>query len=426
MLFISVKCMIEIQLRILSVNDLKRNFVIILYIMSKSHVSIDFVTQLTKRTFTITDVIKLLKTNINNNIIEDAFFPSNKVSKGGESQHKYYRQKCAKDCIATIMSVKKNKRTKVLSDNFIIPPIEKYTELIKRNFSVPQLKTICRHYKQKVSGNKNELQNRIFFYMLRSCDASIIQRAWRKHIVKKYHLLRGPAIVRRELCVNDTDFCSMESLKDISYTQFFSYKDTDDKIYGFDLTSLFTLLSKGNLNTTNPYNRKVFPRRIRKKINSILRIAQIMKDTIVLDIEEPEKVTPQKLIEQRTIDTFHYMDLLGNYTNTSWFTSLGRAALIRFIRELSDIWMYRAQLSETTKREICPPHGNPFGNVLLTLLNCTTNNLKKHALDIIEKMVKTGVNQPSQCLGANYVLCAFTLVNENARDSLPWLYQSVA
>lgn len=394
--------------------------------MSKSHVSTEFISQLTKHTFTITDVIKLLKTNIDNNIINDAFFLSNNKSKGDESQLKYYREKCVKNCIATILSVKKNKREKVVAANFIIPPLEKYTALIEKNFSVNQLKTICRYYKQKVSGNKNELQNRIFFYMLRSCDASIIQRAWRKHIIKKYHRLRGPAIVRRELCVNDTDFCSMESLTDISYTQFFSYKDMDDKIYGFDLTSLFTLLSKGNLNTTNPYNRNVFPRRIRKKINAILRIARIMRDTIIIDIEEPEEISPQKLIEQRTIDIFHHMDLLGNYTNTSWFSTLGRAALIRFIRELYDIWMYRAQLSESTKREIYPPHGNPFGNVLLTLLNSTTNNLKKHALDIMEKMVKYGVNQPSQCLGTNYVLCAFTLVNENARESLPWLYQSVA
>ena len=394
--------------------------------MSKSNVSTEFMAHMMKQTFTITDVIKLLKTNIDNNIIKNTLFFANKVEKGNEPSINYYRTKCVNDCISTIMHVKKNKREKVLSDNFLIPTSEKYTELIEKNFSVNQLKTICRYYKQKVSGNKNELQNRIFFYMLRSCDANIIQRSWRKHIVKRYHKLRGPAIFRRDICVNDTDFCSMESLHDISYTQFFSYRDVDDKIYGFDLTSLFTLLSKGNLNTTNPYNRKVFPRKIRKKINSILRISCIMKDNIILDIEEPEDISPQKLIEQKVVDVFHYMDLLGNYTNTTWFTSLGRAALIRFIRELSDIWMYRAQLSETTKREICPPHGNPFGNVLMTLLNSTTIDLKKHALNIIEKMIKCGVNQPSQCLGANYVLCAFTLVNENARDSLPWLYNSVA
>jgi hypothetical protein len=394
--------------------------------MSKSYLSAEYIELLATRTFTIADVIKLLKTNITHATIKDFLFLSNNTLKCHTLSPKYYRKECVNRCIESILATKKNKREKVTVTNFVVPPSDKYTELIENNFSVPQLKTICRHYKQKLSGNKNEIQNRLFFFMLRSCDANIIQRVWRKHIIKKYHRLRGPASVRRELCVNDTDFCSMESLTDISYAQFFSYKDIDDKIYGFDLTSLFTLLSKGNLNTTNPYNRKIFPRSIRKNINSILRLARIIKETIIIDIEEPEEISPQKQIEQRTISIFHNMDLLGNYTNTSWFTSLGRTALIRFIRELGDIWMYRAQLTESTKREICPPQGNPFGNVLLIMLNSTTENLKKLALDIIEKMVNHGVNHASQCLGTNYVLCAFTLVNENARISLPWLYQSVA
>ena len=396
--------------------------------MSKSFIVTDYIQLLTKRTFTITEILRFIKNNNNTlEVIEKMLFHSNNINKG-ETQHlfQHYRKACTNKCLSAIMEIKTQKRRKVSKEDFVVPSIEKYTEIIKNNYSVSQLKMICRYYKQKLSGNKDEVQNRILFYMLRSCDVNIIQRVWQKYIMKKYHKLRGPAAVNRKLCVNDTDFCSMESLDDISYAQFFSYKDIDDKIYGFDLTSLFTLLSKGNLNTTNPYNRKIFPKIIRKNINSILRISSIIKETIIIEIDEAEEITPQKQIEQRTIELFHNMDLLGNYTSTNWFSSLGRAALLRFIRELADIWMYRAQLSEDTKREICPPHGNPFGNILQILLNITTENLKKSALDIMEKMVNHGVNHPSQCLGANYVLCAFTLVNENARESLPWLYQSVA
>ena len=46
-------------------------------------------------------------------------------------------------------------------------------------------------------------------------------------------------------------------------------------------------------------------------------------------------------------------------------------------------------------------------------------------LNIMEKLVKNGVNRPSRCLGANYVLCALTLVSPDAAEALPWLYQSV-
>ena len=49
---------------------------------------------------------------------------------------------------------------------------------------------------------------------------------------------------------------NMEPLEEIKFNQFLSYRDEDEVIYGFDITSLFNLFSKnGNINN-NPYNRK--------------------------------------------------------------------------------------------------------------------------------------------------------------------------
>ena len=97
------------------------------------------------------------------------------------------------------------------------------------------------------------------------------------------------------------------------------------------------------------------------------------------------------------------------------------------MRELGDIWGYRAQLSDTVKREICPPIGDPFRTINIhTLPNHTIEGLKKMALTTMESLVRRGVNESSRALGANYVLCALTLVNNDAANALPWLYQSVA
>ena len=63
---------------------------------------------------------------------------------------------------------------------------------------------------------------------------------------------------------------------------------------------------------------------------------------------------------------------------------------------------------------------------LHALPNYTLEILKKNALIVIENLVKRGVNETSRALGANYILCALTLVNEEAANALPWLYQSVA
>ena len=58
--------------------------------------------------------------------------------------------------------------------------------------------------------------------------------------------------------------------------------------------------------------------------------------------------------------------------------------------------------------------------------NQTETNTQKCALRIIEFLVKSGHNNDNRALGAIYVLCALTLVSEDARTALPWLFQSVA
>ena len=101
--------------------------------------------------------------------------------------------------------------------------------------------------------------------------------------------------------------------------------------------------------------------------------------------------------------------------------------MIRFIRELIDIWEYRALLSDTIKKEICYPQGLPFKYINVTILNeISFNTLQKMGLTLIEQFVKTAINRESAALGASYVLCALTLVNMDAANALPWLYESVA
>ena len=50
---------------------------------------------------------------------------------------------------------------------------------------------------------------------------------------------------------------------------------------------------------------------------------------------------------------------------------------------------------------------------------------KSNKVTIIEKLVRSGINHDSKCLGANYVLCALTLVSSDAATAIPWLFQSV-
>ena len=68
----------------------------------------------------------------------------------------------------------------------------------------------------------------------------------------------------------------------------------------------------------------------------------------------------EKVIELRALSLFQNINALGNYSDSQWFLSLTKLQLIKFIKELADIWNYRAQIDEQTKNKICPLHGNPF------------------------------------------------------------------
>ena len=240
--------------------------------------------------------------------------------------------------------------------------------------------------------------------------------------------LRGPGYNKLELCLNDTDFYLMDNLSDISHYEFFSYRcSSDGMIYGFNINSIYKLVLNGGKN--NPYTRELLPKNIVKNVNKIIRISYMIGQPIIFlakDNDQESNISREKQLELEVINIFQAIDALGNITNHTWFWTLSQIRLVRFIRYLKDIWSYRAQLSYSMKREICPPNGDPFFDVdFLSLPNKTTQNLRKYSIDIMNRMIMNGINDGAKSLGANYILCALTLVSPEAAQDLPWLYDAV-
>ena len=320
------------------------------------------------------------------------------------------------------------KLIKMSDDNIIIPTIKNYNTMTNYNYNLSQLKVIIKHYKLKISGNKNELAARIYSYLYLSSYAIKIQRIFRGRIVKKYMIMRGPAIMKRKLCTNSTDFVTMDPIEEINFHQFISYRDEDGFVYGFDISSLFTLFSKNGIVLKNPYNRNIIPDSVFKSIKSLIILGKMLKIRINLHLEDDiQTLTEEKAIELRSLTLFQNIDALGNYSNSNWFLSLNKQQIIKLMRELADIWSYRAQLTMDVKRNICPPHGDPFRNLNMSVIHISQNmnTIRKIVLEVLEKLVNNGVDTDSKTLGAYYVLGALTLVNEDAAASLPWLYQSL-
>ena len=336
-----------------------------------------------------------------------------------------------------INDLKKTKKCKINDIDFHIPDFTEYVLILQNNYNVNQLKKIAKQYKIKISGNKNELTTRIYSFLMISNYSIIIQKHARKYIFQKFIKLNNHSITQKLNCVNDTDFLSMNELSKLPVSNFFTYFDEQNKqLYGFDIVSIYNLYIKsGNekqKSVNNPYTNLPFPNDLFNKINLFIKFAKTLQFSINLNSidEENETIVDEDDIDMRIQAVFHKMDSYGNYTCSSWFTDLSSIHILKFIRELQDIWSYRAQLSEETKRCICPPNGNPFISSYLLrnprhILNINERFLKKMAIQIIENMINNGIDRDSCSLGCFYVLGALTLVSPEAANTMPWLYESV-
>ena len=333
--------------------------------------------------------------------------------------------------------VNSKKKSKISDNDFYILDFNEYESIQKINYNLKQLNEICKHYKLKISGNKNELTNRAYEYLRKSFSIIKIQSQFRKYLCKLSISLRGPALFDRSLSTNHNDFYTFDNINNLLFYNFISWRE-DKNIFSFDIYSLHELINNSikdksnndNKTTLNPYNRTEISSKTINNLTQIIRLNKIhgvkFKDN---------KITTNEIII--TIDTFNRkimdiclrIDSLGNYTDVKWFNSLGRRQLVKFINVLHDIWNYRAQIPEDVKREICSPVGRPFAFVNCNynyLCNCSILNLKMIFVKIIENFINKGINDTSSSLGAMYVLSALTLVNNDTAEALPWLFQSVA
>lgn len=307
-----------------------------------------------------------------------------------------------------------------------VPSYDNYDDLKNYNFKLDQLKTICNFYSLKKTGIKSVLVNRIYNFLKYGKFATIIQRHSRGHMQRAFNKQCGPAIFNKSLCINDSDFLTMDPLSEINYPQFYSIKDSDGFVYGFDAISLYNLLIKDGTNATNPYTRSELPSDLLKKLKKHIATSKILCNSpIQIEIQnDMEHLSGEKQMELKALELFQHMNSLGNYSDQSWFMNMNRMNLIVFLRELFDVWTYRSQINNDTRATIYPA-GNPFMHINLhDLGNYATTNLKKMGIVLIENLTTKGISADAQSLGTFYVLGALTLVNSEARNTLPWLYQS--
>jgi hypothetical protein len=381
------------------------------------------------------------------------------------------------------------------------------------DYKVAELKEMCAiiqrdfdYKKVKLSGTKGELRQSVYNFYHHTFHCIKIQLKFNSFLRRKLNKLRGPALSNREICINETDFYSLDPIRDIPNQQFFSYEEVkvdndndkcsndDEKskskkscYYGFDIASIYNLILSDNgveneyglsrrlifNESNNPYNRNKFPHNIVRDILKIIKLDRILSRKRVLknkkmtknqmmnnhvnnnnnyeydnnnyvaqdnnavmgggmNIALPQDVlTPHQRFRQHVLRLFQTINALGHYSDPEWFVALTYEQHITFLRELIDIWNYRAELSPQARRTIYPPYGDPFPHYVLGWVThqfyiyLSPENIININLTVIERFIASAVSEGDRCLGSNFILCALTLVSIPAREALPWLYQSV-
>lgn len=293
------------------------------------------------------------------------------------------------------------------------------------------IKKTLQHFNIETKGlKKNILETKLknLFDRLNSYQKDVssivfIQRTIKKKFMEKQIKLYGEGIINKSLCQNLEDFYTFENFNNISDDFFFSYKDSHDKIYYFDIRSFNKLISKSKNKPVNPYNREEIPQNVINIAHN--RIKYMTEKKISTEFEEDDTpMTEEQIYFSQVMDIFQKIDELNvtaTGTNPTWFTHLNVNQLKKFYRNLEDIWNYRANLTLNQKKQIVP--NNDVFKISLNKI-FLTNNVKKVRniiLTDMDKLVSSGISDNHKTTGCYYILIALSEISPQCADALPWL-----
>lgn len=256
------------------------------------------------------------------------------------------------------------------------------------------------------------------YYFININKIIYLQSIFRKIYINKLNLLRGPALYKRNLSTNETDFYTFEKIDNIPFKYFFSYNE-NQSIYSFDIRS-FKLLTQ-QTQILNPYNRNIISVNI---LNNALKLIKYLKLNNIFIEYEKDILTEEQQLNERIINTFQKIDTHGYNTDITWFSSLNINKLKKFWINLEDIWNYRCNLSTNDKKKIIQ-NIIPFIKIKqINKFNINNKTMLQYTiLDDINIFISNGIDPPSSNTGCLYVLTALSEVNLQCLESMPWLSQ---
>lgn len=243
-------------------------------------------------------------------------------------------------------------------------------------------------------------------------------------------LRQGPATFDLSLSTNANDFFTYAPIEEIEKIHLFSFLDSNDKqIYVCDVRSIHLLIHYAKIEGNkpqNPYTRNMIHFDIVKKVYK--HIDYCMRHSYSYEYEPLRPPTPEQSFRMKVVDVFTLINELNYYSTPEWFLTLDLSRQKRFYRELYELWNFRAGLTAVQKNTIVPGYSSKvFKHTIHYVNNMTTlEDIRKFNLHQIKCLISSASLEGDKSTGAMYVLTALTVVNNQAREAYPWLYESIA
>ena len=297
---------------------------------------------------------------------------------------------------------KKHKRYHLIDDNNLIIK-DKFTFQIK-DYLLNDLKT---YYCRRINDKKgNHLKK---FYFEEICKhIEKINNYEETKIIKIQSLFRRNKILNslRKNCNNTEDFYTYDPLSEIDDKYFYSYTDSKGFKWGFDIRSLVKLIE---MDYPNPYTTEKFSNKILKDVKE--KISKLKNNNLFINIEENILRDRKASIKQKVVDLFSDIELNGYSCQVNWFLEMSGRRLKELYKQLEDLWNYRAQLSQESKRNICPPDGRIFTTPIIEVMNYNCKeDLQELIIHDVSKF-KNSINLSDKKLGYMYFIIGLSVVS---------------
>ena len=277
------------------------------------------------------------------------------------------------------------------------------------NISDYLVKDLTNYYYLRINNSKTKNKYKKKYYFDEVCKfINSLDEYEESKIIKIQSLMRKKIALNRtnNKCNNTEDFYTYDPLNEIDYLYFFCYKDLKGFNWGFDIRSLFKLIS---MNYPNPYTTEKIPENV---IKDVKKKIQVMKENNSFeDINEIILRDRKASIKQKAVDLFSEIELNGYSCEINWFFDLSGRRLKELYKQLEDLWNYRAQLSREMKRLICPPDGRVFTTPVSEVLHY---NCKEELQELIlheSSKFKNAINLSDKKLGYMYFIIGLSMVS---------------